>query len=295
MKQLGFSLLYPARSFAGALGVLVAMWYAASSQNNAAAYLLFFTLSSVIVVSIPHTLLNLAGLKITAESPKPAFAGDEVALPLEINNKSRAARHGLFLSVPGSGGTYERLDYIAAGRAARVMLRFPARTRGEHEVGSLRITTVYPLGFMRARKNLATRQRFLVYPMPAGDPKLPVDRARSTQMKRGPEKGEGDDFAGVRAYVPGESQRHIDWKAVARGQALMTKQYAAEPSGLLYFDFASIRSSNLEDRLSQLALWIVEAERVHRPYGMRLPGAELPPSLGKAHFQRCLRALALFK
>ena len=277
------------------MGVLLAMWYAASSQNNAAAYLLLFTLSGVIFVSIPHTLRNLAGLKVTAESPKPAFAGDEVTLPIEINNKSRATRHGLSLSVPGSGGDDKRLDHIAPGRAARVMLRFPARIRGEHEVGSLRLATVYPLGFMRARKSLSTRQRFLVYPKPAGDPKLPVDRAPSVQVRRRPEKGEGDDFAGVRAYVPGESQRHIDWKAVARGQALMTKQYAAEPSGLLYLDFASTRFSNLEDRLSQLALWMVEAERVHRPYGMRLPGAAIPPSLGEAHFHRCLRALALFK
>jgi uncharacterized protein (DUF58 family) len=95
--------------------------------------------------------------------------------------------------------------------------------------------------------------------------------------------------------VRGESQRHIDWKAVARGQALMTKQFTAESDGLLYLDFAAVRLDDLEARLSQLALWVIEAERARRPYGLRLPLVEIPPSLGEPHLHRCLRALALFK
>jgi len=96
--------------------------------------------------------------------------------------------------------------------------------------------------------------------------------------------------------VRGESQRHIDWKAVARGQALMTKQFTAESDGLLYLDFEAVRRlDDLEARLSQLALWVIEAERARRPYGLRLPLVEIPPSLGEPHLHRCLRALALFK
>ncbi len=219
----------------------------------------------------------------------------EVRFRSQPKSSTRAARHGILVTVPASGGDAERIDHIPPGKAARVMLRFPAGVRGEHEIRCFRLATVYPLGVMRARKRLASPQRYLVYPRPAGDSKLPVDRALSLLAKRGTEMREGDDFAGVRAYVPGESQRHIDWKAVARGQALMTKQYAAEPSGLLYLDFGSLRLNDPEDRLSQLALWIIEAERARRPYGLRLPGSAIAPSLGDAHFHRCLRALALFK
>ena len=56
------------------------MWYAASSQNSAAVYLLLFSLAAVFLVSIPHTLINLAGVTVTLESVKPAFAGQEVSL-----------------------------------------------------------------------------------------------------------------------------------------------------------------------------------------------------------------------
>jgi uncharacterized protein (DUF58 family) len=293
MKEHSFS-FYPTPSFAGLFFLLTAMWYAASSQNNSAAYLLLFALTSVFLASIPHTLLNLGGLNAKAESVKPAFAGQEVSLPVEITNESRAPRHGIALSLPDSGSARERIDDIPAGKAARVILRFAAPTRGEHEIGKLCLASVYPLGFFQMLKRVAAPQRYTIYPKPAGDPNLPIGRAPSAQKRPRPELSEGDDFAGVRAYVPGESQRHIDWKAVARGQALMTKQFAAEGHSQLYLDFAEVRFSNIEDRLSQLALWVIEAERARRPYGLRLPGVEIPPSSGEPHFHRCLRALALY-
>src|SRR5207237_5265886 len=154
---------------------------------------------------------------------------------------------------------------------------------------------MYPLGFLHARRRVTLPQRYLVYPKPAGDPSLPLGRARSTQNRPRPELGEGDDFAGVRAYVPGESQRHIDWRAVARGQPLMTKQFAAEAEGSVHLDFSALRFRGVEEKLSQLALWVIEAERARRPYSLRLPNTDIAPAVGDAHFHRCMRALSLFQ
>jgi len=282
--------LRPTAALGGLVFVLFAMWYAASSQNNAAAYLLFFTLGSLFIVSIPHALLNIASLKATTESVKPTFAGDEVSLPVEVTNQSGKSRYGVRVQVPDSGGDEQPVDEIAAGRAARVLVRFPARARGEYEVKRLRLVSAFPLGVLRATKRINCHQRFLVYPKPEGDPRLPRDRARSAHNRPRAELGEGDDFAGVRAYEPGQSQRQIDWKAVARGHPLMTKA-----TGALYLDFAAVPGDDMEARLAQLALWIIEAERARRSYGLRLRGTEVAPSLGQAHFHRCLRALALFK
>ena len=183
---------------------------------------------------------------------------------------------------------------FAPGKAARVTLRFPAEARGEYQIESVCVTSVYPLGFLRSTKQFAAAQRYVVYPQPAGDAALPQARTRSGSNAAQPDPGEGDEFAGVRAYVPGESQRHVDWKAVARGQPMMTKQFVTESAGMLYLDFAGTRFSETEERLSQLALWITEAERARRPYGLRLPGVEIAPAVGDAHFHRCLRTLAMF-
>ena len=295
MKKRKFLFVYPTTSFAGLLFVLAAMWYAASSQNNPAAYLLLFGLTAVFLVSIPHTLINLAGIAITVESVKPAFAGQEVSLPIEIMNRSRARRHGIEIVPPGTRRDSKRVNCVPAGKAARLTLGLPAIQRGEHEIGILRLTSVYPLGFVRVLRRFATSQTFLVYPKPAGDRQLPLSRALLLRGRSRTEIGEGDDFAGVRAYVAGEPQRHIDWKAVARGQRLMTKQFAAETHSVVDLDFNAIPLADVEARLSQLALWVIEAERARRPYSLRLPGIEIPPAIGESHFHRCMRALSFFE
>jgi len=287
--------IYPTIGFAGLLFVLGAMWYAASSQNNTAVYLLFFTLAAAFLVSIPHTLINLTGVTVTLESVHPAFVGQEVSLPVEIMNNSRASRHGIELALPDLDRERQRIDYIPAQKAARITLRFPARHRGEHEVGTLCLTSTYPLGFIRFLKKFSSSQTYIVYPKPAGDARLPSSFVQRDDGRPLPEFGEGDDFAGVRAYVAGESQRHIDWRAVARGQPLMTKQFTTEAEGVVHFDFSALHFTNAEERLSQLALWVIEAERARRPYGLRLPDVKIPPALGQSHFHECMRALSLFE
>ena len=295
MKARKLPLVYPTAGFAGLVFVLGAMWYAASSQNNAAVYLLFFALAAVFLVSIPHTLINLTGVTVTLESVQPAFVGQEVSLPVEIMNDSRATSHGIELALSGSNRERQRIDYIPADRAARITVRFAVQQRGEHKVDTLCLTSAYPLGFIRFLKKFASSRTYIVYPKPEGDVRLPSSFMHRRDGNPLTELGEGDDFAGLREYVHGESQRHIDWRAVARGQPLMTKQFAAEAEGVVYFDFSTLHFANVEERLSQLALWIIEAERARRPYGLRLPGTEIPPAVGQPHFHQCLRALSLFQ
>jgi uncharacterized protein (DUF58 family) len=290
-----FPLVYPTAGFGALLFVLGAIWYAASSQNSAAIYLLLFMLASVFLVSIPHTLINLAGVTLRVESAKPAFAGDEVCLPVEIMNSSRATRYGIEVVLPEAGKTRERVDCIPRDSAARLNLRFPAGHRGEYKIEKLNLTSCYPLGFVRVSKKVVPNQTYLVYPKPAGNSQLPTKHSQFADSRAEQGFGPNDDFAGVRDYVPGESQRHIDWKAVARGQPLMTKEFAAETKGAVRLDFFELRFTDVEEKLSQLTLWVIEAERARRPYGLRLPGIEIFPAVGQMHFHRCLRALSLFR
>jgi uncharacterized protein (DUF58 family) len=286
---------YPTGAFAALLFVFAAMWYGASSQNSAAIYLLLFLLASVFLVSIPHTLINLAGVTLKVESAKPTFAGDDVSLPVEIMNSSRATRYGIEVVLPDAGKPRERIDCIPRESADRLTIRFPARQRGEHKIGTLHLTSCYPLGFVRASRRIVCNQTYLVYPKPAGNSQLPTNRSRFADSWVQQGIGPGDDFAGVRAYVRGESQRHIDWKAVARRQPLMTKQFAAKNKGAVYLDFFALRFADVEEKLAQLTLWVIEAERARQPYGLRLPDIEISPALGQMHFHYCLRRLSLFQ
>jgi uncharacterized protein (DUF58 family) len=210
-------------------------------------------------------------------------------------NTSRATRYGIEVVLRDADKTGERVDCIPGRSAARVNLRFVAHHRGEHRIETLGLTSNYPLGFVRASKSFVPNQTYVVYPRPAGNSQLPKNQARFADSWVQQGTGHGDDFAGVRAYVPGESQRHIDWKAVARGQPLMTKEYAAENKAAVCLDFSLVRFADVEEKLSQLTLWVIEAARARQPYGLRLPGVEISPALGQTHFHRCLRALSLFR
>jgi len=213
---------------------------------------------------------------------------------MEIVNDRRRARHALQVSLPRWRSACEPVDEIRPGQSARVALRFTAVARGEQEVGPLRVASVYPLGFLKIYRRATVDRRHLVYPEPVGNPRLPVAGAKRPLSGAVNVRAGGDEFAGVRAYVAGESQRHIDWKAVARGQPLMTKQFAQENAAVLHLDYDEVPGSDTERRLSQLALWIVEAERLRRSYGLRLGAVQIPPGIGEAHRHRCLAALARF-
>lgn len=295
MSGRAFPKIRPTKHLVALFFLLVAMWYAAASQGNGAAYVLLFLLLGVFLVSLPHTLLNLTSLKVTVESVKPVFAGQEVAVPVAIVNPSRSARHAICVCLPHAEFPEESVDEIRPGKACRVLLRVSATQRGEHTFSSVQLASSYPLGFLKVCKCIATSQRYLVYPKPAGDLKPPSQSAAAQRAHAEIFQSEGDEFSGVRAYVPGESQRHVDWKAVARGQPMMTKQFVRESTGELHLDFATIPFSDTEQRLSQLALWVVEAERARHPYSLQIPALKILPSLGEAHYHRCLRALALFQ
>lgn len=279
------------------LAVLGAMWYAAISQGNSAAYLLMFFLISLVAVSAIHAHFALAGLRVRPGRIDPVFAGETIAAPVEVINPTRRERLGIAVASDGAvfrEAGHVRLPTLEAGGAATASLPVTTTQRGRLRIERVALTTIYPLGFFRSWVYKTLDASVVVYPAPAGALPLPGGPAISAEAAAGAALG-GDDFTGARGYRPGESQRHVDWRAVARGQPLLVKQFAGAGSRRVWLDYAELAGAGeVEQRLGQLSRWIVEAEREGCAYGLRLPGFEAQPSRGPAHSHRCLEALALF-
>ena len=285
-------LVLPNRNTLGLAAVLLAMWYAGASQSNGAAYLLCFVLAGVASVSTIHAWANLRGVRVKADAIPPVFASEESTVPLAVSTVGGAA---LGLRVDAGARVHAvALREIAAGRVQRAAVRAAAGRRGRFEVVRVRAESLYPLGFFTARVTFAVRQTHYIYPAPEGAAPLPRPLAPGRRQREGA-RAEGDDFAGTRAWLPGESQRHIDWKAAARGQPLLTKQWAGDSDETLVLDWNALPQLGAEARLSQLARWVVLAERGGASYGLGIPGVRLAPSRGDAHYHACLRALADFE
>ncbi len=283
----------PNRNTIGLAAVLLAMWYAGASQTNGAAYLLAFTLAGVAAVSVVHTWANLRGIVFSGEPIAPVFAGENLAVTLVAESDRGRTHTGIAVRVAG-GAEPARFDEIRATGVERAPLGVPAMRRGCFATLDLRAASIFPLGFCTARRAVRLRQPHCVYPRPEGALPLPRAHAPVREPRTG-QRVAGDDYGGVRSWQTGESQRHIDWKAAARGQPLLIKQWTGEADDILDLDWQQLVSLDDEARLGQLARWVVQAERGSAAYGLRLPGQTLAPARGEAHYHACLRALAAYE
>jgi len=268
--------------------VLAAMSLAAINYQSNAAWLMTFLVAGVAGASAPHAWRNLRGLEVAAGEVE-VFAGEPIALPVLVRNRSLgdavavAATADLPLAAPTPA------VLVPGGGEVRLTLLLAPRRRGRCQVAGLRATSSYPFGLVEAAVP-APAADVVVYPAPLGEP-LARERAPVPIDAQGDGRNAGEDFAGHRRHVSGDSQRHVDWKAVARGRPLLVKDWAGGGSE------CRLRWSDIdgdgEERLSQLTRWVLDADSYGWRYGLDLPGLALDPDAGPVHRQRCLRALAL--
>ena len=155
--------------------------------------------------------------------------------------------------------------------------------------------TRFPLGLFRAWSYIEPAARCLVYPKPERSALPPPSAEAAAGALRTQTTG-NDDFAGLRGYQPSDSPRHVAWKAVARSDVMLTKQFTGEAAAELWLDWRLLPSRmGPEQRLSRLAGWVLAAERAGAHYGLRLPGSEIAPRRGDSHSAACLQALALYQ
>ncbi len=274
----------------GFLLLLLLMLLGAINYNNSLAYAFCFLLSGLGLVSLYHTYRNLAGLEVRCIRSRNAFAGEAARFELVLSNSRHFARYAM-----GIGKDTEHLQFVSvpAGQTAHLWVPRETRQRGKCHLGTLTLETRFPLGLFRAWSRLHLEQHAWVYPSPARE-----HRVHSQSLRHLSEEGDqgrgSDDFRGFRPYHPGDSLHHVNWKAVAREQGWMIKEFGGDRVEERWFDWAQLPDLGPEDCLSQLCRWVVDADRQQEHYGLRLPDQELGPAQGPAFRDRCLRALAAF-
>jgi uncharacterized protein (DUF58 family) len=266
-----------------ALLLLIAFVY-----NNNLVYLLTFLLASIFFITILHSYKSLAGLVLQKGQSKSVFAGEAAGFELHINNPVDVKRHFLQIKLEKT----ESLTIKPQSKAC-VTLYSLTKKRGWHTAGTVTISSTYPLGLFRAWSPIRFNLKALVYPKPSPQER-PFPETHSAQALQGFSRKGADDFYGLKEYQPGDSIKHIHWKAFAKGQGLFSKQYGGENSAQIWLDYDNAPEHNTEERLSQLCRWVIDAERARIHYGFSLPGLKLSPDNGIGHTRKCMEALALF-
>lgn len=275
------------------LATLFVMLLGAINYDLALGHALIFLLASLGLVGMLHTHRNLTGISITARDGDPVTAGEMAFFPVRARNPGERPRLGLEWSDSlRSQAPVEQS--LSAKQESSVQIPFNTQDRGWITLPPLRLATRYPLGLFQAWATPWPQARCLVYPRPRFTPLPPGQAAGHTGQRQGREGQE--DFAGLRERQPADSPRHIAWKAAARdtgNRPLLVKTFTGSARDTLWLDW-ELTQGDKEQRISQLAGWVVDAEAADLEYGLRLPNQQLPLSRGPGHKHRCLEALALY-
>lgn len=275
-------------AYAAALGVIL---LGAMNYNLSLGHALVFLLGGLGIVAILHTFRNLVLVSIRPGRCEPVFAGGLARFDLVLENQRLDARTSLRLFTNDAAP----LEIDIAPQASTVAsLKVAAKKRGWLPMPRLTVETTWPLGLVRAWSYAVPDLNCLVYPMPAAKaPPLPWSGASARGVAR---NGRGaDDFSGLRSHQVADPPRHVAWKAVARQDGpLLTKLFSGATAQQLWLDWDTLPGAiDVEQRLSILARWMIDADAAGFAWGLRLPAVRLAPDSGPAQLGAGLRALAL--
>lgn len=268
--------------------VVVALFIAGINYANNLLLGLSFFLGSIFVVAIHHTYANLSGLRITALAANPAFAGEAARFVLGFDDARERDHESLLIEWDGVRVPVEWINGLQ-----EVTVALPAARRGWMRPPRVKVSTVYPLGLLRAWTWLDMDMAALIYPHPEASDVMPAGAGREGEGEKQRRRGH-DDFDGLKTFTAGDPLAHISWKHLARGRGLLTKTYASEESGSDILDWDAMPGLPIETRLSRLTWWVLVLAQQNHAFGLRLPGTDIPADIGIEQRDACLRALALF-
>ena len=285
--------------------LLVLLLVTAINYQNSLIYGLTFWLFSVTMSALLFTYRNLSGLTIKTSQSINGFSGSFVEIPLRLSDKKRD-HQALMIHWPvnslfrTSTKTAQRIVIADVacnkeqGNHQEIRIPFQLQKRGYLQTPRLRIESRFPFGFYKSWTWLRLKTPGIVYPKPIMTPFIACI-GEGEEMPTAANLNSGnDEFIGLRNYRRGDSLRHVAWKYLAKGKGLLTKEYDKQQLSMQWLDWFSLQGMGIEERLSHLTGWVLQAEQEGRPYGIKLPQTEITPNVGDVHRDHCLKYLALY-
>lgn len=263
---------------------LVLFFLAVGYANNLV-YIFFFFLVSVALTSVLITNKNVDGVEVENISAEPVFAGEEGSLNLVLINYSKSPAWELEFFLEKNNKTF--LSSLEPNDDNAVSVTWVPSQRGLVKVPRLYMQSYFPFGLLRAWKVFKDRGEVLVFPSRQGDKEFPRKSYDSTAF----------DNTGVfrdhRLFQGSDSLTKIDWRASARRQELLVKNFEESEKPSLHFSWRQTEHlADAEARLSQLALWVDEAERQGHSYSLSVGSFQSSLNRGPDHWRGCLEYLA---
>jgi uncharacterized protein (DUF58 family) len=275
--------IVPTRAGLG-FGVLLAtMLIGALNYQNNAALLLTCMLGAALASSMLLTWRELHDLTLRSLHADHGFCDARLPIHLAFADDGRT-RPGLHVALDD----IEQPCPLQRG-VSRATVTAPTEQRGWMPIPRMRFSSTLPFGLFRAWSWITPDQHVLVYPRILGDGQPPARNDDPRERTTG-----GDEFASLREYHPGDPIRHVAWKASARHDHLLVREFdRAAPGQPLRFDWRDLSGIDRETRISRLAGWVCGAYAAGHAWTLVLEDRRaLGPGSDAAHYHHCLTELA---
>ncbi|MCC6137411.1 MAG: DUF58 domain-containing protein [Bdellovibrionaceae bacterium] len=276
--------MIPTRFGAGAAFLFLFFTVTGAHYSNNLIFLFAFILVSFLLVSILQTAKNLRGLDVLTVNISPGFPLETTIADILVYNKRSTHKFGMGLQIRGQKN-FVTIDEILAGDKKWIQHSFLLpNKRGIFKTERIKIYTDAPYGLFYGWYYIYKQEQGLVYPTPKGQ-----SRNASVSFQS------GADFSGLKQFVQGDSIHRISWKHTAKREELLLKEFKDETPATEIYNINDCPQENVEDKLSQLSLWVTEAEQKQKTYAICLYSHQSPLGRGKHHLHECLYELGAFE
>ena len=270
--------------------MLLALLVGSINYSLSLGYFVTFLLASLGNMAMLYTWRNLVHIQVEVLAATPVFAGETANITVQIKDTKNQARYAIF----GHFSTNEKsITNIAANSLEAMHISLATAQRGWQKLPNLTLYTEFPLSLLHAWAYIQSPLQVLVYPTPAEFSPLPAQALANANLGNSVTNQGDDEFSGHKAYQIGDAQSRVDWKASSRSQSLLTKQYSGHGQNTLWLNWAQTNGLEYEARISQMTLWVIDAQAAQLSYGLILPGNTLPPNNSALHYEKALTLLAL--
>lgn len=242
------------------------------------------------MVAMIQTNSNIDSVTVDSIQVEPGEEGATTVLRLVLRNNGTEPRFNLSI-LPEKKYKCTELAFITELYSnTNVELLIQCPSRGIHDLGRIRIQSRAFYGLFSAWKTIHSRTKLIVYPKPEGSLPLPDPDAGGNLLFMA-----GEDFTGHRKYQAGASLKQVDWKAYARGQAMLLKEFGSHGQGPIHLQFDAIPGHDAEQRLRQMSAWIFACTAQNRAFSLSLNKKFLPEGQGIEQLHAALVYLAGYK
>lgn len=178
---------------------------------------------------------SLRRVEIQREAPQVMSVGARNAVKIWITNRNRKPLTIDFQDEPPVPSAAEDLPFTITLSPQKVRYRVyhvVPQHRGQNGFGDVYLRARSRLGFWTFFDQRSLRQEVRIYPDIQAVHGIELlarkNRAAETGLKLSRLRGRGSEFDRLREYRREDEFRHIDWKATARQQTLVSREYVVE-------------------------------------------------------------------